>query len=255
MGLHITRLTTALGATVEGVKLDELDSQADELRAAWIEHQVLVFPQIGMDPDQQLALSRVFGTPEAHGVDGGDTRDVTYVDDDKLITVINSHRAGAHVWHTDATFRDHPPVGALLQLTEKPDVGGDTMWLSTTRAFETLALPLQELCRNLEAEHGHPPMTGTAVHPVVRTHPDSGKEILFVNRGWTNRLKGIPRLQAIDLLELLENHIERPEHMMRWTWRLGDAVLWDNRCTQHYAVYDYGDQPRGGHRVILAAEG
>ncbi|MGI9600433.1 MAG: TauD/TfdA dioxygenase family protein [Acidimicrobiales bacterium] len=251
MSLNITRLTGALGATVEGVKLDDLDNQADELRQAWADHQVLVFPQIGMDPAEQLALCAVFGEPEPHGVDGDDTRSPEYADDDRLITVINSHKAGAHIWHTDATFRDHPPIGALLQLKEKPDAGGDTMWASTTRAFETLAGPLQDMCRELEAEHGRPGLTGKAVHPVITTHPVTGDEILFVNRGWTNHLRGLPHLQGSDLLELLYNHIERPEHTMRWTWQIGDAVLWDNRCTQHYAIYDYGEHPRSGHRVIL----
>ena len=249
--LTTERLSGALGARVTGVDLDDLETQADELRKAWAEHQVLVFPRINLTPEQQLALCSVFGEPEAHGVDGGDSRETHYADDDQLITIIDSHRAGADVWHTDATFREQPPIGAMLQLTAKPEAGGDTMWLSTTRAYETLAPPLQKLCEDLEAVHGHPPMTGQATHPVVRSHPVTGAPILFVNRGWTHRLRRLPGPQSRALLNLLYNHIEQPEHAMRWSWELGDAVLWDNRCTQHYAVYDYGDAPRGGNRVIL----
>jgi taurine dioxygenase len=249
--LTIERLSGALGARVTGVDLNDLERQGDELRQAWADHQVLVFPRINLTPVQQLALCSIFGEPEAHGVDGGDSRETHYADDDQLITIIDSHRAGADVWHTDATFRERPPIGAMLQLTEKPEAGGDTMWLSTTRAYETLAPPLQKLCADLEAVHGHPPMTGQATHPVVGSHPVTGARTLFVNRGWTHRLRRLPGPQGRGLLELLYSHLEQPEHTMRWTWELGDAVLWDNRCTQHYAVYDYGDAPRGGNRVIL----
>lgn len=255
MSLHVTRVSGALGATVEGLKVDDLDSQADDLRQAWLDHQVLIFPQADLAPDEQLALARVFGEPEAHGVDGGDTRNQQYADEDKLITVINSHTAGANVWHTDATFRENPPIGAVLQLKEKPSAGGDTIWANTARAFATLAPPLQDLCRSLEARHGHPPMTDTWTHPVVRTHPITGQEVLFVNRGWTSGLRGLPTEQGTALLGLLCDHIERPEHTMRWTWQVGDIAMWDNRCTAHHAILDFAaDEPRSGHRIILAAD-
>ena len=141
----------------------------------------------------------------------------------------------------------------MLQIMEKPARGGDTMWVSTTKAYETLADPLKAAADQLEAVHGRPGLTGKASHPVVLNHPETGQPALYVNRGWTSHLKDVPRLQGEDLLELLYNHIERPEHSMRWSWEIGDTVLWDNRCTQHYAVYDYGDAPRSGHRVIIQA--
>lgn len=255
MSFSVTPTGATLGAVVEGLDPNTLsDTDSVTLNQAFTDHQVLAFRGVHLDPDSQVALTRVFGEPEAHGVDGGDARNTEYADDNQLVTIIRSELAKADVWHTDATFRDEPPMGALLALTHLPDRGGDTMWLNMYRAWDTLEPALQQVCETHRAVHGQPPITGRATHPMVRTHPVSGRKALYVNRGWTRDIEGFSRKNGRALLQVLFEHAEQPENMMRWNWSEGDAVLWDNRCTMHYAIADYGESRRGGHRVILKGD-
>jgi taurine dioxygenase len=255
MQLKITPLSATLGARVEGLDIDGLDKTSHKtLRKAFHEHQVLFFPGLDPTPPQHKDLAQVFGQPERHGDDKEDQREAFYADEEKLISIIDSKRNPANFWHTDATFRERPPGASCLHVKVLPERGGDTLWLDTYRAYEELAPPLQALARSLRAIHGHRGVTNTHVHPVVRTHPETGKQALWINRGWTTGLEDVGFKQAKALLEFFFDVMEQPEYMCRWSWSLGDVAIWDNRCTMHYALLDFGDAYREIHRIIVAGE-
>jgi len=256
MQLRIEKLTAALGARVEGLVVSELDAtDHDVLLEAFDAHQVLFFPRLNPTPDEHKTLARVFGEPEVH-TEGReeDRRTAYYADDEKLILVIDSGRNAANFWHTDATFRETPPSASVLAARVIPQTGGDTLWLDTYRAFEELAPPIKEMARSLRALHGHPGVSAINSHPVVRTHPRTGREALWVNRGWTTGLEDVPIRQAKALLQFFFDSMEQPEYTCRWSWSEGDVAIWDNRCTLHYALRDFGDADREIHRITLAGE-
>jgi len=253
--MRIEPTSAALGATVHGFDLQSMNARVrDRLREGFLEHQVLFFPGLSPTPDEHKALAAVFGTPEVHGEPNEDQREAYYADDERLISIIDSKRSPANFWHTDATFREHPPAAACLCVRVLPPRGGDTMWLDTYRAYERLAPAVQALAQQLRAVHGHRGLTDQNVHPVVRTHPETGRKALWVNRGWTTGLEGVDYKQAQRLLEFFFDVMEQPEYTCRWSWSVGDVAIWDNRCTMHYALADFGDEYREIQRVILAGE-
>lgn len=255
MSLTIEPLSGALGARVYGADLESLSKAREaELRQAFLEHQVLFFPELGPEPEGHKRLASIFGVPEVHGSSDEDQREAFYADDDRLVSIIDSKRNPANFWHTDATFRERPPAASCLCVRVLPSRGGDTMWLDTYRAYESLAPPLQALADGLRAVHGHRGLTDQNVHPVVRTHPETGRRALWVNRGWTTALEGVDYKQGQRLLEFFFDVMEQPEYMCRWSWSVGDVAVWDNRCTMHYAIADFGDEYREIQRVILAGD-
>ncbi|WTW92692.1 TauD/TfdA family dioxygenase [Streptomycetaceae bacterium NBC_01309] len=254
MGLTITRLPQTLGAVVENLpeRIDEATAAA--LFEAWAEHLVLFFPQARLDDARQMALGSVFGT--LHATSPGlkdDHRDQTVAGPNGEILEIDARKDRANMWHTDVTFAETPPVGSLLSMKVCPERGGDTLWSNQYLAYETLSRPIRDLVDGLSAEHGRPPMTGVHTHPMVTTHPVTGRKALFVNRGWTARIPGLSPIESRGLLDLLFAHAEKPENTVRWSWQPGDAAMWDNRCTMHYAVNDYGDAERILRRVTMYA--
>jgi taurine dioxygenase len=257
MGIRITPLPQALGATVEGFDaLMTLDHDTVEsLRQAWHENLVLFFPQLELDDDRHIALGSVFGRLAATSTSGDDYRNQQVMGPNGEILVLDAARAEdrANAWHTDVTFAATPPIGSLLSMKACPAKGGDTLWSSQYAAYEALSPAIRRLVDDLEAVHGRPGLTGSTTHPMVITHPDTGRRALFVNRGWTSRVVGLTQTESQGLLSLLFDHAERPEFSVRWTWRPGDAALWDNRCTMHYAVNDYGSATRILHRVTIHA--
>ena len=128
------------------------------------------------------------------------------------------------------------------------------MWLDTYRAYEELPPPLRTLAGQLWAVHGHRGLTDQNVHPVIRTHPETGRKALWINRGWTTGLQEVDPRQAQPLLAFFFDVMEQPEYTCRWSWSLGDVAVWDNRCTMHYALADFGEEYREIHRVILAGD-
>jgi len=254
--LTIKRIGSALGATIEGVTFDaDGVRDAADIKAAWVEHGVVFFPGLNPTPDQQMALAHALGVPEAHGDGGADTREYERVGGHRELIVLDSQpKNRADLWHTDATFRETPPAGSILCLRDVPPVGGDTLWLSTAAAYDNLPDPIRQLAEQLNAVHGRPPMTGTFEHPVVTVHPVTGRRALYVNHAWTNSIAGMAPATSKALIELFRSFLETPELTIRWSWSAGDVAAWDNRTTQHYAVRDYGDYPRTGHRVIVAGE-
>jgi taurine dioxygenase len=261
MALKISRVGSALGATVEGLEVDELSPEVEQqLIAAWHEHLVLFFPQIHLSPAQQVRLARVFGPRlAATSETNDDNRKTASLADEgfpELLLLDTAHGHDPRVtsnWHTDVTFTEHPPMGSLFVMEIAAERGGDTMFSNQYMALDGLSEATRSYIRGLRGIHGRPPLTHVWRHPMISTHPDTGRECLFVNRGWTSGVEGLPTLEGRHLLAMLTEHAERHEYQFRWAWNSGDAALWDNRCTMHYAVNDYAGQRRRARRATIYA--
>ena len=260
----VSPMRAVLGAQVIGLDLDAVNGGPNEaaivaeLIDAWTDHLVLFFPQINLTPAQQVMLAGKFGSNLAATTEtGGDYRSSASLADEgfkELLLITTSSKRNTNVWHTDVTFTATPPIGSLFCMeTPAEGGGGDTMWANQYASYEGLSAPVRDMISSLTAVHGRPPMTGTAEHPVVKVHPVSGRTHLNVNRGWTNAIKHLSAIEAKHVLEMLIESSERPEYQVRWQWSAGDAVLWDNRCTMHYAVDDYGKQFRRARRATIYA--
>ncbi|MBD8732726.1 taurine dioxygenase [Pseudomonas sp. CFBP 13710] len=274
MTLHITPLNPTIGAVIEGVDLSRelTPAQQREIDAALLAHQVLFWRDQPLTPFQQARLAQQFGDLHVHpiypSVPG--QPDVLVLD-----TAVTDVRDNA-IWHTDVTFLAEPAMGAILTAQQVPPFGGDTCWASGIAAFEALSRPMQALLDGLTATHDfaksfplerfgndaqalarweqtrrqHPPLS----HPVVRTHPVSGRKALFVSDGFTTHINELSTAESQALLDLLFAHSTRPEFCVRWQWRQGDVAFWDNRVTQHYAIDDYRPQRRVMHRATIMGD-
>ena len=257
MTLTVTPLPQALGATVTDLDVDRLDdATVERLHQAWHENLVLLFPGLHLTEEQHIALGSVFGRLEATSGKDDDHRPQETRGPRGEILVLDGSRPQdrANAWHTDVTFTADPPIGSLLSMQVCPEKGGDTLWSNQYAAYESLSPAIRALVDGLDATHGRMGLTDLTVKPMVATHPVTGRRALFVNRGWTTGVPGLGAIESRNLLNLLFEHSERPELQVRWTWSPGDAALWDNRCTMHYAVNDYGDAARILHRVTIYAE-
>lgn len=274
MTLSITPLGTALGAQISGVDLaaDLSPAQRDAIEQALLDHQVLFFRDQPLTPERQARFAAQFGDLHVHPIypKVADTPQVLILD-----TAVTDVRDNA-IWHTDVTFLPTPALGAVLAAKQVPAYGGDTLWASGIAAFEALSAPLRGLLDGLTATHDfthsfplerfgstaedlarweatrrdHPPLS----HPVVRTHPVSGRKALFVNEGFTTRINELAPSESEALLKLLFAHATRPEFTVRWRWQADDVAFWDNRVTQHYAVDDYRPQRRVMHRATILGD-
>ena len=259
--LAITPLSAAFGAVVEQLDVEALDDViAAELQQAWADHHVLFFPAIHLSPAQQVRLAGVFGPRLAATTEtGGDYRGAPTLAEEGFPEILLLDTGAGHqpkttnTWHTDVTFTESPPIGSLFAMEIPAAAGGDTLWSDQHRAYEGLSEPIRRLIDELSAVHGRPPLTGTSVHPMVKQHPVTGRRFLYVNRGWTRAVKGMSDTESRHLLEMLFERAERPEYQVRWRWSAGDAALWDNRCTMHYAVDDYDGQRRRARRATIYA--
>jgi taurine dioxygenase len=272
--LTVQPLGPAIGALVSGVRLADGidDAQRDALLAALLKHHVLFFEHQPIAPLAQRALAARFGElhihpvyPQAPGVPEIivlDTSDNNPPDNDN--------------WHTDVTFLAAPAMGAILSAQRLPPSGGDTLWASGIAAYAALSAPWQRLLAGLNAEHDflksfpahrfartpeekvrwekaradHPPR----LHPVVRTHPVSGLQGLFVSEGFTTRIVELSASESDAALRQLFAHLAKPEFTVRWRWKLGDVAFWDNRLTQHYATADYLPARRVMHRATILGD-
>jgi alpha-ketoglutarate-dependent taurine dioxygenase len=180
-----------------------------------------------------------------------------------------SKRVAGEEWHSDVSCDAEPPMGSILYLTEvPPDGGGDTLFANMYRAYETLSEPIKRLLVGLTALHDSSKAHyyrvkatdrddikfPNAEHPIVRTHPVTGRQALFVNRGFTLRIPQLRKNESDELLEMLYRHIETPELYCRFKWRAGSVAFWDNRATQHHAMFDYFPHRRYGHRVTVCGD-
>ena len=264
--IRVEPLTCALGAELLGVRLGDAasdDALFAEIRALLLQYKVLFLREQDMTRAEHVAFARRFGDLESHPVAGSDP------DHPGLVRIYKSPDAPPdryeNAWHTDATWREKPPMGSVLRCVECPPVGGDTMWANMALAYENLPAHVKTQIAGLRARHSIEASFGAAMpiekrlalkaqfpdaeHPVVRTHPETGEKILFVN-GFTTHFTnfhtpanvrfgqdGNPG--ASDLLRYLITQVYIPEYQVRWRWKPNSVAIWDNRCTQHYAVMDY----------------
>lgn len=238
----------ALGATIGGVDLEHLtDEVFGEIKQALLDHLVVfIAGQEHISPEAHIAFGDRLGRTEPHS-------HLQRLDGHPKIVVIDSEQGGkVDVWHTDITYNQRPPLASVLRLVRVPDRGGDTMWSNQYLAYEQLSAPIRELLDGLSAVHSQPgnETTRRAEHPVVRTHPETGRKALYVNRLFTSHIPQLSRGESDALLEYLFAFSERPELTCRHQWRTGDIAVWDNRVTQHYAVNDYAGR-RVGQRVTV----
>ncbi len=260
--LDIQPLTPALGAEVFGIDLSKQLSQSelDAVRRALIAHQVIFFRDQKMSFAQHLALARRFGSLHVHPL-----AQANHPDHPELLRIHadeNSERAAGEDWHTDVSCEEEPPMGSMLYLTEVPATGGDTMFASMYAAYDALSRPMQQFLEGLTAVHdgakvwtkyGMTPSRPFArnEHPIIAVHPDTGRKLLFVNKVFTTHITGLSAKESDAVLTMLYRHIENPRFMCRFKWQANSVAFWDNRCTQHQAIFDYFPARRSGYRATI----
>ena len=276
MTLEIHPIAGSLGAELRGPDLSQPldDAATGAVLDALYEHKVIFFRGQELTPEQQIAFSArlgpVFTDHPAY---------LPTLDGHREIVVLEGQDGGrANVWHCDVTISPKPPMGSVLYMKRCPGFGGDTMWADMSAAYDALSDRMKAYLEGLLAVHdlagtvrsamrersqgargpaGNMPDLSslpTAVHPVVRTHPVTGRKILFVNPTFTSHIEGLPPSEGDAVLDFLYAHQIQPEFQCRWRWQVGDLAIWDNRATHHYAIADYGDEERTIHRVTLEGE-
>ena len=269
--IRVQPLSPALGAMIEGVDLRQPLSQAvvAEIRQAFLDHLVIFFPGPHLlSPVQQLTFTANFGEPMQYPQLNGlpECPQVT-----RVVKLEHERVNFGGLWHSDTTYLPRPPMARSLHAVEIPPRGGDTWFANQYLAFESLDEPLQQRLLGLRAvnssakaavaktrEHrlrdeGREMKVFESTHPVVRTHPDTGRKALYVNVGHTVRLVGLPADESDELLEHLFAHQVSERFTFCYRWSVGSLALWDNRCTQHYAVPDYTER-RVMHRVTVEGD-
>ena len=279
--IRVEPLTCSIGAEINGVQLGDASRSDDlfaEIRALLLQHKVLFLRDQHMTRAEHVTFARRFGDLEDHPVAGSDP------EHPGLVRIYKSPDAPPdryeNAWHTDATWRAKPPMGCVLRCVECPPVGGDTMWANMALAYENLPAHVKAQIAPLRARHSIEASFGAAMpiekrlalkaqfpdaeHPVVRTHPETGEKVLFVN-GFTTHFSNfhtpanvrfgqdaVPG--AADLLRYLITQVYIPEYQVRWRWKPNSVAIWDNRSTQHYAVMDYAPCHRKMERAGIMGD-
>jgi len=264
--ITIRKVTPVIGAEIHGLDLSRpLGNEAFQaVHDALMENMVVFFRDQTMDHAQQMTFGRMFGTlhvhPAAPSVPGHPEVMIIHAD-------ANSKFVNGEGWHSDVSCEAEPPMGSILQMRVLPDVGGDTLFSNMVAAYEGLSAPMRSLLSGLtaqhESEHFYRGRYGTddrgkaypsATHPVVRTHPVSGKQALFVNSFFTTRIVELSKPESDTLLAFLFRHVETPEFQCRFRWAPGSVAFWDNRSAQHKALWDYYPHTRSGTRVTILGD-
>jgi len=274
--IEIRPVAGNIGAEIYGIDLSRPLSQSayKEIRQALLDNCVIFFRNQEITPEQQIAFASQFGELQVHPY-------IPTLESYPEIIELRSNEDGpaamsyqSNKWHTDMTYTPDPPLGCVLYAKEVPPAGGDTMFLNLYRALDTLSPAMQAFVSTLTAVHDITTSmpadfmaqswapkqleslhkkTPPVEHPVVRTHPETGKKCLFVNSNFTSHIKALSRAESDALLDMLYEHIAKPENVCRFNWETGSIAFWDNRCTQHYAVNDY-HALRVMHRVTICGD-
>jgi taurine dioxygenase len=271
IGLHLTvkPLSSAIGAEIHGIDLRSPvpDDTVARIRRIWLEHSVIFFRDQDLPPKDFAAFARRFGEvvdyPFLKGLD----------ESPEVIEVAKLEHERVNfggLWHTDTAYLERPPMGTMLVAREVPPYGGDTLFASSYAAYDALSDGMKRLLDPLRAVNSSAKAEKTrtredrkagegrkvleAEHPVVRTHPETGRKALYVNFGHTLRFAGMSEEESAGLLAYLFEHQSRPEFTCRFRWEPGSIALWDNRCALHNPINDYHGHRRIMHRVTLAGD-
>jgi taurine dioxygenase len=259
-GLTIQPLNPTIGAEIGGVDLAQPLSPAhrEAVRALLLKHKVLFFRDQQITRDQQVAFALNFGELYAHPTGGTETHRVIQpiaAENFKKYEIRDSH------WHTDTSWRIDPSFGAVLRAVDIPEVGGDTIWADGGAIYRGLPDDLKAQIDDLYVFHDYQDALVRSgvryplvAHPIVRTHPETGEDIFWINFGLKPRIVDLDKAQSDALLARLYEEVKRPEYHARFRWRKNSVAFWDNRAGLHYAVRDYGDYPRVMERVLIASD-
>lgn len=274
MVLSIRRIAGALGAEISGVDLSKALDRAtfDAIHRAYVEHEVIFFRDQTLTPEQHKAFGRRFGTLNIHpyvkGMEGHP----------EIMEIIKEPGDRVNFgggWHSDMSFLETPSIGSILYALELPDYGGDTLFASMTKAYDALSDGMKATLQGLRAVHSAnreysaqgqstqkrgsmqvaeaEGMAGEFVHPVVKTHPVTGRKALYVNPAFTLRFEGWKDRESKPLLDYLFNHARYEGFTCRFRWSAGALAFWDNRSVWHFALNDYPGQRRHMRRVTVDA--
>ena len=265
--LTIRPLTPAIGAEIHDIDLAaaDVDKRVPDLRAALLKYGVIFFRDQDLTPAQHIAFARHFGDLEIHPATPKDQPDPEVLH----IAHGPNSRGSENAWHSDVTWRECPSLGSILRAKEVPDCGGDTLFANMHLAFERLSPEIQRLCTGLTAVHDiarvfakklnkrpeelheqFPPMR----HPVIRTHPETGDPVIYVNTAFTSHIEGMSDRESRWLLDHLYATASDPEIQCRFHWEANSIAFWDNRVCQHFAVSDYFPARRAMQRVTIAGD-
>lgn len=276
--IDIRPLTTAIGAEISGVDLGKplSDATLDAIYQALIDHLVIFFRGQEIPPERHIAFAESFGElGKPHPI-------YAHVPGHERITMLANdadNPPDTDGWHTDLTFNQDPPFASILVARTVPKTGGDTLWSSMYAAYESLPTDMKPYLETLSAVHDMGDFRnnftveeaasgsrsgkrltdgmrrfGCAIHPVVQVHPVTGRKFLYVNEGFTVHIVGQTARESRRLLNFLLDHVNRPEYQVRFRWRAGSVAMWDNRCTQHYAVSDYLPAYRCMNRISVVSD-
>ena len=261
--IEVNPVTPRIGAEVQGVDLSQpIDEDTfGEIRRAFHAHCVLFFRDQTFDHGSQKSFGRRFGElaihPAIKAPDGHPEIVPIHAD-------ANSTKIAGERWHSDVSCVEEPPLGSVLYLHTVPETGGDTLFSNMYAAYDALSDRMKTYLDGLVARHdGEEQYRGRyssddagksyprADHPVVRTHPETGRKCLFVNPIFTTKILGLPRLESDAVLRMLHQHCQNEDFQVRFRWQKGSVAFWDNRCVQHLAIWDYFPQTRSGYRVTI----
>lgn len=272
--VEVRPVTPRTGAELSGIDLRDLgDTALQAIRRALLAHRVVFFRDQNLEPTELVALAQRFGPlTRAHPTLPSSPIDPALFDLDSLAGSAANH------WHTDVTFVERPPVYSFLRAEVIPEIGGDTLWANTVAGYRDLRPATRAMADQLRAVHTNGQDYGRSdvarstgqsrpeqldhvrrfvstifetEHPVVRVHPETNEPALLLG-GFAQRIVGYRSAESIDILRTLQGVVTRPENTVRWQWQAGDVAIWDNRATQHYAIYDYGSRHRKVQRVTTA---
>jgi taurine dioxygenase len=256
-----------LGAEIRGVDLSQplSESLARELNRALVEFKVLFFREQDLTPEAHVAFAKHFGELEVHPfLPEGDVPElIRFAKDEEVVGVEN-------IWHSDVSWREIPSLGSVLRAHEVPEVGGDTLWVDMEAVYAGLSESLKKEIEGKYAIHDFVHTFGIGLseeeraekrkqfpparHPMVRTHPISGRRCVYVNAIFTHHVDGLPKEESDDLLDRLHREVDVPEYQVRFHWEPDSIAFWDNRSTQHLAASDYWPQKRVMERLTIIGD-
>jgi len=263
MTIAVEKLTPVIGAKVTGVDLSHplTDAQFEQIHDAWVAHKVLAFPRQDISHQAYEAFAAKFGSLYKTSIRNHDGETAVR----ELRTEEDATTAFGETWHADMTSEPEPPMGTMLRVVTLPkDHGGDTMFADMYAAYEMLSDRMKVFLDGLTADHdssifvkkyGIEKQLPKATHPVVRTHPESKRKALFVNTRFTARINELSEGESRAVLDYLFRHVaETPYFQLRFRWERDTLLLWDNRCTQHCAIFDYKSELRVGYRIMIKGD-